>query len=86
MSSNFESDSFSSISFNSGGGTFDLDVHGSDMAMTSSTTSGKNPYFSKILENIRNTMQKNRLSLPSPSPEKLLAEIHELKKTDLSMS
>ena len=27
---------------------------------------------------------KNRLSLPSPSPEKLLAEIHELKKTDLS--
>ena len=28
------------------------------MAMTSSTTSGKNHYFSKILETIRNTMQK----------------------------
>ena len=28
---------------------------------------------------------KNRLSLPSPSPEKLLAEIHELKKTDLKV-
>ena len=26
---------------------------------------------------------KNRLSIPSPSPEKLMAEIHELKKTDL---
>ena len=29
---------------------------------------------------------KNRLSSPSPSPEKLLAEIHELKKTDLSIT
>ena len=29
---------------------------------------------------------KNRLSLPSPSPEKPLAEIHELKKTDLRNS
>ena len=26
---------------------------------------------------------KNRLSIPGPSPEKLMAEIHRLKKTDL---
>ena len=28
---------------------------------------------------------KNRLSIPGPSPEKLMAEIDELKKTDLSL-
>ena len=41
------------------------------MAMTTSTTSGKNPYFSEIPEPSRNTMQKNRLSIPVPSPDKL---------------
>ena len=39
----------------------------------------KNPYFSEILETIRNTMQKNRLSIPAPSPEKPQAEIHRLR-------
>ena len=29
---------------------------------------------------------KNRLSIPGPSPEKRMAEIHELKKTDPSPS
>ena len=42
----------------------------------------KNPYFSEILETIRNTVQKTVLIpvlIPVPSPEKLSAEIDRLK-------
>ena len=59
------------------------DLYGPDMAMTSSTTSGKKSLFFRDTREHPEHDAKNRLSLPSPSPEKPLAEIHELKKTDL---
>ena len=40
--------------------------------------------FSEILLTTGNTMQKKRLPIPGPSPEKPVAEIIPLKKSDLS--
>ena len=50
------------------------------MAMTSSTTSGKKPLFFRDTRDNQEHDAKNRLSLPGPSPEKLMAEIIRLKK------
>ena len=49
------------------------------MAMTSSTTSGKKSLFFRDTRNKSEHDAKNRLSLPGPSPEKLMAEIIRLR-------
>ena len=56
------------------------DLHGPDMAMTSSTTSGKNHYFSEILETTRNTIQKTVCQYLLPVPRNLWQKLYQLKK------
>ena len=48
--------------------------------MTSSTTSGKKSLFFRDTRDNQEYDAKNRLSIPGPSPEKLVAEIARLKK------
>ena len=61
-----------------------FDLHGPDTAMTSSMTSGKNLYFSEILQTIRNSMQKPVCQFLSPVSRTLWQKLYQLKKTDLS--
>ena len=56
------------------------DLHGPDMAMTSSTTSEKNPYFSEILETTRNTIQKTVCQYLLPVSRKLWQKLYQLEK------